>query len=155
MTNRSMTPRQMEACRGVTLVELLAALLISAFIMVMASRIFLTGNHQFLERSSESRGLEESYRMKTFLQGALRREVERCSAGKLWLRGSEGGKDVETLLKAHFPNLTGAEFHCLEPAADASSLVEWKDWFQPRLIEYQVMMKRDGKTDTLRGSWME
>gem|GEM_PF-2383589 len=141
--------------RGVTLVELLAALLISGFIMTMASRIFLSGNRQFLERSSESHRLEAFYGMKGFLHGALKGEVESCIGGKLWLRGPEGGTDVAVLLKSRFNDLKGAEFHCLEPSSDRSSMVEWKEWFQPRLIEYRIWIGKNGRTDTLAGSWVK
>ncbi|MDB5050704.1 MAG: hypothetical protein JWO30_3775 [Fibrobacteres bacterium] len=141
---------------GITLVELLAALLISAFIMVMASRIFLSGNLQFLQRTSESERLGELHRLKGMLQGALKTEVERCASGKLWLRQDDKEKELAVMVKEHFPNLTGSEFNCLEPSADAASLVEWKDRFQPALVEYRVILKqKNGKTDTLAGSWIK
>jgi type II secretory pathway component PulJ len=141
--------------RGITLIELLAALLITAFIVVMASRIFLSGNRQFLARSAQSQRLEDMFRLKAVLQGLLKRDVERCAAKKLSLREGETGKDAETLLKAHFPDLARAEFICLEPAPDNGSLVEWKEWFQPRLIEYKVILEKGGKSDTLAGSWIK
>ena len=67
---------------GVTLVELLAALLISAIIVAAASRIFLSGNRQYLLRTAESQRLEELHRLKGVLQGLLKREVETCGSGR-------------------------------------------------------------------------
>jgi prepilin-type N-terminal cleavage/methylation domain-containing protein len=141
--------------RGITLIELLAALVIAGFVVIMASRVFLAGNRQFLLRSSESQRLEEFYRLKGFTQGLLKRDVERCEAGKLSIRADGGEADVETLLKQHFPELTKAVFHCLEAATDRSSLVDWKDGFQPKLIEYRIDLKRNGKPDSLEGSWIK
>lgn len=149
-----------------TLIELLAALIISAFIVAMASRVFLSGNRQFLDRILSSHRLENLHRMKAAVQGLLKREVEACAGKKITLRmeaggvdGADGmgasGQDAEAMLKAHFPELAGAEFTCLEPAADSSSLVEWKDWFQPRLIEYRIILEGHGKRDTLTGSWIK
>jgi hypothetical protein len=51
--------------------------------------------------------------------------------------------------------LTGASFRCLETGPGHETLVEWKDWFQPRLIEYQVILKTNGVSDTLKGSWIK
>lgn len=141
--------------RGITLIELLAALLISGFVILMASRIFLSGNRQFLLRSSESRRLEELFRLKAVVQGILKREVVQCGGGRLSLREGDGSADAEALIKGHFPDLTSAVFRCLETGAGHEALVEWKDWFQPRLIEYQVMLKSKGVADTLKGSWIK
>jgi type II secretory pathway component PulJ len=142
--------------RGITLIELLAALLISGFVILMASRVFISGNRQFLLRSSESRRLEELYRLKAVVQGILKREVVGCAGGRLSLREGDGSADAGTLIKGHFPDCTGAVFRCLETGRQGDeALVEWKEWFQPRLIEYQVVMKRKGMADTLSGSWIK
>ena len=141
--------------RGITLIELLAALLISGFVVLMASRIFISGNRQFLLRSSESRRLEEMYRLKAVVQGILKREVVQCAAGRLSLRDGDDPEDAEALIKSRFPGFTGAVFRCLETGPGHEGLVEWKDWFQPRLIEYRVMLKSKGAADTLSGSWIK
>ncbi len=138
--------------RGVTLVELLAALVISAFIVVMASRIYLGGHFQFLRRIWEAERLETRYRLKGMLQGALKEEVARCTGGKLWLRGTGPEKEMDGLLRVRFPEYSVATFLCLEPAPDSASLVEWKGRFQPKLVEYQVVLKSHGAADTLVGS---
>jgi prepilin-type N-terminal cleavage/methylation domain-containing protein len=138
--------------RGITLIELLAALLISGFVILMASRIFISGNRQFLLRSAESRRLEELYRLKAVVQGILKREVVQCAAGRLALREGDGSLDAETYIKDHFPHFTGATFRCLETVSVQGALVEWKDWFQPRLIEYRVVLKSNGGENTLTGS---
>ncbi len=145
--------------RGVTLVELLAALVISAILIVAASRIFLSGNRQFLLRTAESHRLEDLHRLKGVVQGLLKRDVDQCSGGKLSFRGGDGGmageKEAEALIKGHFPDLARATFRCLETDPNHTVLVEWKDWFQPRLIEYSVILKKNGKADTLTGSWIK
>ncbi|HKP95158.1 MAG TPA: hypothetical protein VJ385_05310 [Fibrobacteria bacterium] len=140
---------------GVTLVELLAALVVSAFIVVMASRIFLSGNLRFLQRTTESERLGALYRLKGAIHGAFRRDVERCASGRLWLREDDGESEMAALLKERFPGLAGSEFHCLEPAPDGASLREWKDRFQPALVEYRLVLEKNGKADTLAGSWIK
>lgn len=138
--------------RGVTLVELLAALLISGFVVVLAGRIFLSGNRQYLQRFSESERLAALYRVKAGVQGALNGEVERCSGGKLWLRSDSGEMELAPMLKARFPGFASSDFRCFETGADSASLVEWTEWFQPRLVEYKVVLGLGAKSDTLSGS---
>ena len=141
--------------RGITLVELLAALVISAFVVVMATRIFLSGNRQFLERSAESDRLGGLYRLKGAVQAALKREVARCASGKLWVLESGIEKELPELLKSRFAGVAGSEIRCLEVSTDGHSLVEWQDRFQPRLIEYRIQVKTGSKTDTLAGYWIK
>ena len=140
---------------GVTLVELLAALIVSAFVVIVAGRIFLSGNHQFLARRADSERLSTLYRLKGMLRVALQGEVARCASGKLWLKEDAEEQELGTLVKARFPDMVSAEFRCLEVSADAADLVEWKDRFQPRLVEYRVVLEMDGKADSLSGSWIK
>lgn len=132
--------------------ELLASLLISGFVVVLAGRIFLSGNRQYLQRFSESERMSALYRIKAGVQGALQGEVERCSGGKLWLRSDAGEMELAPMLKPRFPGMASAEFRCFETGADSSSLVEWTSWFQPRLVEYRVVLRQGAKSDTLAGS---
>lgn len=141
--------------RGITLIELLAALLITGFIVVIASRIFISGNRQFLLRSSESQSLERLHRVKSVLQAALKGDVETCASGSIGIRSDSISGDGFGFLKSRIPELESAEFHCLEPDRDGMSLVEWKEGFQPGLIEYRLILNRKGKRDTLSGSWIK
>jgi hypothetical protein len=141
--------------RGVTLVELLAALLTSGFVVALASRIFLSGNREYLQRFSESERLAVLYRIKAGVQGALIGEVERCSGGKLWLRSDSGEMELAPMLKAHYPGMASADFRCFETGADSSSLGEWTEGFQPRLVEYKVVLRQGAKSDTLAGSMVK
>jgi prepilin-type N-terminal cleavage/methylation domain-containing protein len=147
--------RVQAAQKGITLVELLAALVISAFVVVMASRIFLSGNRQFFERFIESDRLGELHRLKGALQGVLKRDVARCASGRLWLAEGEGEQELSELLKPRFPGMSGSEIRCFEISPDGHSLVEWRDRFQPSLIEYSIRMQRKAGTDTLAGSWIK
>lgn len=140
---------------GVTLIELLTAMAVSAFIVILAGRTFMMGNRQFLQRSVESDRFAALYRMKSWVEGELRKEVSRCGSGNLWLSDSAGEKDLSALAKAHFPAFVSADFHCFEPAADSASLVDWKDGFQPPLIEYKVIVRKGKQDDTLTGSWIK
>jgi prepilin-type N-terminal cleavage/methylation domain-containing protein len=141
--------------RGITLIELLAALLITGFIVVIASRIFISGNRQFLLRSSESQSLERLHRVKSILQAALKGDVETCSSGSIGFRSDSIAGDGFDFLKRRVPELESAEFLCLEPDRDGTSLVEWKTGFQPGLIEYRLILNRKDKRDTLAGSWIK
>jgi hypothetical protein len=64
--------------------------------------------------------------------------------------------DLASMLKDRYPGLASAEFRCFATGADSSSLVEWTEWFQPRLVEYRVIIQaaagRSARSDTLAGS---
>lgn len=148
-------PDDLRGSHGVTLVELLAALLISGFVVVLAGRIFLSGNRQYLQRFSESERLAALYRIKAGVQGALKGEVERCSGGKLWLRSDSGQSELAPMLKSRYPGMASADFRCFETGTDSTSLTEWTEGFQPRLVEYRVVLGQGAKTDTLAGSMIK
>lgn len=144
--------------RGITLIELLAALLITGFVVAIASRIFISGNRQFLLRASESHSLEDLHRLKSVVQAVLKREVEGCASGPLVLKRDSGdgkGDDAAALIKVRVPELETAVFRCLETDRNGTSLVDWKDGIQPGLIEYRLVLNRKGKRDTLSGSWIK
>lgn len=138
--------------RGATLVELLAAMVISAVVVVLASRIFISGNHQYLARVMESDRLSDLYRLKGAVAYALQSEIETCDRGKLWLRQGGESVDLQVALKSRFPNLESADFRCLEPDRDRVSLTEWKDGTQPRLVEYRLILNDNQVRDSLKGS---
>jgi len=141
--------------RGFTLVELLAALMVSAFIAVMAARIFHSGNVQFMRRVSDSERLAALFKLKAKLQTELKEEVSRCSFGRLWLRRGAEETELTVRLRERIPDLLSADFRCFETASDSASLVEWTDRFQPRLVEYRMVLKKGPDTDTLAGSWIK
>ena len=132
--------------------ELLAALVISGFVVAMAGRIFLSGHAQFVKRSSESERLEELYRLKAQVHGALTGEIARCEGGKLWLRDAKGEIDFEAALKAKSKAIEGARFRCVVPEAGSGGLTEWTGGGQPSLVEYSVRLRTRGAADTLAGS---
>lgn len=141
--------------RGMTLIELLAALLISGFVVSMAGRIFLSGNAQFVKRSADSERLSTLYGLKAALRGALRGEVSRCGAGTVWLKGKSGETDLLVLLKKKTPELADGKFRCLEPDAAGTALQEWREAIQPPLVEYRLLLKKKkGEDDSLSGSWL-
>lgn len=140
---------------GVTLVELLAALLVSGLVLVIASRIFLSGKHQFLSRTADSKKIETLFHLKKVLQSALNGEIEECLGGKLTLRQASTHSDLQMILKKKFPEILTANLHCLEVSSDQTSLVDWKLGFQPRLVEYTIILKNKGNLDTLLGSWIK
>jgi type II secretory pathway pseudopilin PulG len=137
-----------------TLVELLAALLVSGFVVAMAGRIFLSGHAQFVKRSAESERLGILYRLKAEVRGALRDDIARCQGGGLWIKQGDAEADLQAFLKKRSPGLQDADFRCLEPAADGASLQEWTDGAQPRMVEYRLRVKTRGVLDTLAGSWI-
>ncbi len=146
-------PMRMES--GVTLVELLAALTISAFLVVLASRIFLSGNQQFLDRNLESDRFEKMYMLKASIQKYLQKEILRCDSGKLWVKMDGLETDVQAALKKHDSQIQSSDFQCYEKSGSPISLVTWKDWYQPSLVEYQIVLLKSGVRDTLRGSWIK
>lgn len=170
-----MRGRRMErlaAERGMTLVELLAALVLSALVVALASRLFMAGHSQFLARAFETDRLSGLIRLKSTLRQALQGEIARCEGGRLQLAvvkraaaedgepsghgagkgaGSEG-VDLATFLKARFPGADSLEFRCYETGPEGGDLVEWKQRFQPQLVEYRILMRTRKAADRLEGS---
>ena len=141
--------------RGMTLIELLAALVISGFVMAMAGRVFLSGNAQFIKRSADSERLSVMYRIKADIRGALQGEVARCEKGGLWLKAATGEADLLEMLRKKEPGLAGGWFRCLEIAADGKALQEWRIADQPPLVEYGLLVRSRGGEDSLSGSWIQ
>ena len=139
---------------GVTLIELLAALVVSAFVVAMASRIFLSGHAQFVRRSAESEKIALCYRLKAEVEAGLKGEVLACSGGKIAFQTDTGEIDLGDRLRARLPALTDARFACLEPDSAGTVLQTWKDAAQPALIEYDLRIRVRGQDDLLSGSWL-
>lgn len=140
--------------KGVTLIELLSALVVSAFVVAMASRIFLSGHAQFVRRSEESEKIALFYRLKVEVEAGLKEEIAACSGGKLTLLTDSSQVDLGDRLRARLPGLTEARFACLEPDPTGTGLQEWKDAAQPALIEYGLRVRVRGQVDSLTGSWL-
>lgn len=138
--------------RGLTLVELIAALVISALAVALASRLYLTGHREFLARVFETDRLSAQIRLKGSLHQALAGEVTRCGRGALSLATDSVAADLSAWVKARFPEADSMAFRCLELDARGGELVEWKDRFQPQLVEYRVVLRTRGKRDELKGS---
>jgi hypothetical protein len=139
---------------GVTLIELLSALVVSAFVVAMASRIFLSGHAQFVRRSAESEKIALCYRLKAEVEAGLKGEILTCAAGKLALQTDSGQFDLGDRLHARLPALTEARFDCLEPDSTGAGLQAWKDAAQPALIEYGLRVRVRGQVDSVSGSWL-
>ena len=135
--------------------ELLAAMAISAIVIALAARIFLSGHREFLGRAEESGRLAGLYRAKSAVRHALRGEIVRCEGGRLWLREEEGEKDFEEWFKARFPEADSLDFRCFEAEEGADSLAPWHSLAQPALVEYRLALGKGAKRDVLAGSWLK
>lgn len=146
-----------EAQAGVTLVELMAAIMLSALAVALASRLLLSGQNQFLARVFETDRLSALVRLKGALHQALAGEIVRCEGGRLTLgegapSGAAAREDMAAWVKRRFPGADSVVFRCYELAAGGDGLVEWKTRFQPQLVEYGVTLRNRGKADRLEGS---
>jgi prepilin-type N-terminal cleavage/methylation domain-containing protein len=139
---------------GVTLIELLAALVVSAFVVAMASRIFLSGHAQFVRRSADSEKMALFYRLKAETEAGLKGEILACSGGQLSLLTDSGQVDLGARLRARTPALVATRFDCLEPDAAGTGIQAWKEATQPALIEYGLRVRVRGQEDSLTGSWL-
>lgn len=127
---------------GVTLVELLVAIVISALVVGLVSRLFYSGQRAYLDRIFETDRLSTFFALKTFLNQALSHEVVRCGDGELSLVENSGEKKLTAWIQERFPEVEASEFRCLE--VDGEVLSVWRNRFQPDLIEYRLTV-RSGK----------
>ena len=138
--------------RGITLVELLAALVISALVVTLASRILLTGQRQYLARMFETDRLSALLRMKGALHQALGGRIAACGSGRLALDTDSTDLDLAAWFKARHPGADSLVFECLEVDEALTELVAWKGRFQPHLVAYRACLEVRGRTDCLAGS---
>jgi prepilin-type N-terminal cleavage/methylation domain-containing protein len=138
--------------RGVTLIELLAAMALSGLVVALASRIFLSGQAQFLRRSADSEKMAAFYRMKAEVETDLRGEIISCAGGRLVFRSDSGEIDLGAKLRKRHPDLAQSRFACLEPDEGGSALQIWKAGAQPPLIEYRLDIRFHRGMDSLTGS---
>lgn len=138
--------------KGLSLVELLAAMVISALVVALASRLFMSGQMEFLARVFETDRLSALVRLKGALHQALAAEVVRCGGGKLALVGDTAKSDLSAWVKRRFPDADSITFRCFETNAGGDGLVEWKERFQPQLVEYRITLRTRGRDDRLEGS---
>lgn len=137
---------------GVTLVELVAAVVISALVVALASRVFLSGQKEFLARVFETDRLSDLVRLKGVLHRALGGRIERCEGGKMALATDSAALDLNGWIKTRFPEADSLVFRCLEADVARGELTEWKGRFQPRLVEYRACLKMRGRAECLVGS---
>jgi prepilin-type N-terminal cleavage/methylation domain-containing protein len=149
-----MTPVPGRKERGVTLIELLAALAITGFVVAMAGRVFLSGHAQFLRRSADAEKLAAFYRLRAEVRGGLREDVGSCAGGRLMLRDENEPADLGERIRKRMPVVTEAHFLCWEIAAAGGTLQAWTESAQPALVEYRFRIRIRGKEDSLSGSWM-
>lgn len=140
--------------QGVTLVELLAAIVLSALVVALASRLFLGGQREFLARVFETDRLSDMIRLKGTLRQALRADISRCEGGGLHLASDTGAVDLAAHVKARFPGADTLAFRCFEIDAAGDGLTDWKERMQPRLVEYRIVLRTRGKPDRLEGSFL-
>ena len=141
--------------RGVTLVELLAAIALSALVIALATRIFLAGNRDFLAKALETGRLERLIRLKAEVRRALSLPVARCEGGRLWLEGEAGEKEIGEILKPRFQDLRAWDFRCFEADPGNKTLRECQEGSQVRLVEYRLLLEKHGKRDSLSGSYLK
>lgn len=138
--------------KGVTLVELLVAIVISALVVGLASRLFMSGQREFLARVFETDRLSALVRMKGALHHALIGEVSRCESGRLYLTQDGAETELGAVLKARFPGADSLDFRCFELGGAGEKLVLWSGRFQPQLIEYRIALRTRKIVDHLQGS---
>jgi prepilin-type N-terminal cleavage/methylation domain-containing protein len=138
--------------RGVTLLELLVALVISAIVISYASYIFLSGNHQYINRLMESGRIAQLFRIKTGIVKSLEDPIEKCEDGKILIVQDSGKIELNIKLKTQFPIIDSLVFHCLEMDSDSLSFRDWKEGNQPRLVEYRAFITEKNVRDSLSGS---
>jgi prepilin-type N-terminal cleavage/methylation domain-containing protein len=138
--------------KGVTLVELLAAMVVSALVVALASRIYLSGHHELVRRITESEDLDRLYRLKAHLRKELAGEISKCDAGGIKLRADKKEIDLFMVLHVKFPTLDTLRVACLVADTLQAKMVPWAGTGQPQIVEYEAHLAQARGMDWLRGS---
>lgn len=141
--------------RGITLVELIAALVITALVVTLASRVFLSGQKEYLARMFETDRFSALVRLKGALHQALGGRIATCGNGRMALATDSTDLDLAVWLKARHPQADSIAFKCLELDPERGDLVEWQGRFQPQLVEYRSCITVRGRNECLTGSLLK
>lgn len=133
--------------------EVLAAVAISAFALLLVNHLLRIGQNQFLARIMESNRLHTLYRLKASLVQEMGQEIEECESGHLIFK--EGRHDLASRLKQRFARIESLQVRCYEVSKDSRKLVIWRTLHQPQLVEYHIVLKLRASADTLRGSFLK
>ena len=138
--------------RGITLVELIAAMVISALVVTLASRVFLTGQKEYLARVFDTDRISALVRLKGALHQSLGGNIATCDGGRITLATDSADLDLAAWLEARHPEADSLVFKCLEVEEGRGEPAEWKGRFQPQLVEYRACLEIRGRRDCLSGS---
>jgi prepilin-type N-terminal cleavage/methylation domain-containing protein len=139
--------------KGLTLLELLAALVISGFVMALAGKLFLSGQRAFHERIFDTDRLSSLLLIKGTLQQELSREILTCKNGRIELIREAATVNLSQWVQARFAEVASSEFRCFE--LDGDHLSAWENRFQPSLVEYHIKMREGGKWSEWDGSLLK
>ncbi len=141
--------------RGFTLIELLVGITISTFIVTLTSRIYLSGHSQFMARSQEAEDLRHLFLLTRTIQKALQNPISKCQGGQIEIEREEKKIILKDSLLEIYPEIKSLKFICLEADTLQNRLTEWKDRFEPQLIEYTGVWKSKGSERMIFGSWLK
>jgi prepilin-type N-terminal cleavage/methylation domain-containing protein len=138
--------------KGLTLVELLAALVISSIVVALAGRIFLSGNKGMAERANDSDRLEKLFSVKTHMQNLLTRPFLKCDREEVTVQIGRNKINLQKEIRRKFPFADSLEIKCLVADTATKSFRPWNGIGQPQLVEYQVSINGKKSIDKLEGS---
>ncbi len=139
--------------KGLTLLELLAALTISSMAILIGAQIFGWNQNQFYFRMRESEFLQRQYLLQETVRGQLKHEIVSCKSDHLVVWNKKEEWEVVTALRKRFPGLETLTFNCIE-VDEHGALILWNSGIQPKLVEYEWIFTHKGLRQSHRGSWL-
>ncbi len=147
MNNREAFDRTTQS--GFTLIELIVAIAISSFVIVLWSQVFSDSLRQYHNRMNDSAYFRDSYLIENTIRTVTKRGIKKCSFGKLILSDD---LNLNSKLLTLVPALKDITFECYEKDIQLGIMQEWYLKNKPDLIEYSMRFSDDDTDVQLQSS---
>ncbi|MGL1934453.1 MAG: prepilin-type N-terminal cleavage/methylation domain-containing protein [Fibrobacterales bacterium] len=131
--------------RGVTLIELMAAIAVSAIVLTLLGQLFLQSQKEYSSRMSESWQFQKQYLIEKTINKALYSDFEECSFGKIKVKTLKS--TVNESIYQKFPEVEAITFKCFELDPDLGIVQDWKFAIKPDLVKYQIQFVKGVAVD--------
>ncbi len=146
------TPIDCKRMQGLTLLELMVAMTMSGFVIVMASNLFLYNFKNFHIRSHEAEALQEAFAIDHFIQKSLTLPIENCSSDQITIRENHTSLLLSKEASKKYPTLKSIKFNCLQADTASKKMEAWKKGDSPDIVQYSLNMNFKNLDWNWRGS---